>query len=95
MGLKTLLDICGIQNSLEVYHIGYILGPRINAGGRVGKSSHGANLLLNKDPKDVFKIACDLDQFNKERQLLEKNVFNQISFTLIVTWFYIYIRNGN
>ena len=78
LGLKTLLDICGIQNSLEVYHIGYILGPRINAGGRVGKSSHGANLLLNKDPKDVFKIASDLDQFNKERQLLEKNVFNQI-----------------
>ena len=78
LGLKTLLDICGIQNSLEVYHIGYILGPRINAGGRVGKSSHGANLLLNKDPKDAFKIASDLDQFNKERQLLEKNVFNQI-----------------
>ena len=45
LGLKTLLDICGVQNSLEVYHIGYILGPWINAGGRVGKSSHGANLL--------------------------------------------------
>ena len=78
LGIKTLLEICGIQNSLEVYHIGYVLGPRINAGGRVGKSSHGANLLLKKDPKDVFKIASDLDQFNKERQLLEKDVLNKI-----------------
>ena len=78
LGLKTLLDICGIQNSPEVYHIGYVLGPRINAGGRVGKSSHGANLLLNKDPKHVFKIASDLEQFNKERQLLEKDVLNKI-----------------
>ena len=54
------------------------MGPRINAGGRVGKSSHGANLLLNTDPKNVFKIASELDQLNKERQLLEKEVLDKI-----------------
>ncbi len=78
LGLKTLLDICGIQSHPNVYHIGYMLGPRINAGGRVGKSSHGAKLLLNTNPKDVFKIATELDQFNKERQDLEKKILETI-----------------
>ena len=55
-----------------------MLGPRINAGGRVGKCSHGANLLLNKDPKNSFKLASELDQYNKERQLLEKNLLQKI-----------------
>ena len=78
LGLKTLLDICGIEANPNIYHIGYMLGPRINAGGRVGKSSHGANLLLNTNPKEVFKIATDLEQFNKERQYLEKDVLDKI-----------------
>ena len=78
LGIKTLLDICKIEARPSVYHIGYILGPRINAGGRVGKSSHGTNLLLGKNPKNVFKLATELDQFNKERQNLEKNVLEKI-----------------
>ena len=78
LGIKTLLDICKIETSPSVYHLGYILGPRINAGGRVGKCSHGANLFLNKDPKNTFKIASELDQFNKERQMLEKNLLQKI-----------------
>ena len=78
LGLKTLLNICGIEAHPNIYHVGYMLGPRINAGGRVGKSSHGANLLLNNNPKEVFKIATELDQFNKERQYLEKDVLDKI-----------------
>ena len=78
LGIKTLLDICKIETSPSVYHLGYILGPRINAGGRVGKCSHGANLLLNKNPKNTFKIALELDQFNKERQMHEKNLLQKI-----------------
>ena len=78
LGIKTLLNICDVENHPSVYDVGYIIGPRINAGGRVGKSSHGANLLLNKDPKEVFKIASELDQFNKERQILEKDVLEKI-----------------
>ena len=62
----------------NIYHIGYQLGPRINAGGRVGKSSHGANLLISNNPKDVFKIATELDHFNKERQILEKDLMDKI-----------------
>ena len=78
LGLKTLLDICKIETNPSIYHLGYLLGPRINAGGRVGKCSHGANLLLNKDPKNTFKIASELDQYNKERQILEKNLLQKI-----------------
>ena len=78
LGLKTLLDICKIDSNPSIYHLGYLLGPRINAGGRVGKCSHGANLLLNKDPKYSFKLASELDQFNKERQMLEKDLLKKI-----------------
>ena len=65
LGLKTLLDICKVETSPTTYHLGYILGPRINAGGRVGKCSHGANLLLNSDPKNAFNLANELDAFKK------------------------------
>ncbi len=78
LGLKTLIDICKIESNLSVYHLGYILGPRINAGGRVGRSSHGANLLLNKNPAEVYKLASELDNYNRERQLLEKKVMENI-----------------
>ena len=37
LGIKALLDICGIETNLSTYHLGYMIGPRINAGGRVGK----------------------------------------------------------
>ena len=46
-------------------------------GAELEKCSHGANLLLNKNPKDAFQIATELDQFNKQRQMLEKNLFTE------------------
>ncbi len=78
LGLKTLIDICKIETSPSTYHLGYMIGPRINAGGRVGKCSHGANLLLNKDPKDSYKLASELNHFNKERQILEQDILKKI-----------------
>ena len=78
LGLKTLLDISKIESNPSIYHLGYLIGPKINAGGRVGKCSHGANLLLNKDPKYTFKIASELEQYNKERQMLEKDLLEKI-----------------
>ena len=78
LGLKTLLDICRIETNPSIYHLGYVLGPRINAGGRVGKCSHGANLLLNSNPREVFKLATELDQYNKERQMLESDLLQKI-----------------
>ena len=78
LGLKTLIDICKIENNPSIYHLGFMLGPRINAGGRVGKCSHGANLLLNTDPKIAFKLASELDQFNNERRMLEQDLLQKL-----------------
>ena len=78
LGLKTLIEVCNIESSITSYHLGYILGPRINAGGRVGKSTHGANLLLNKNPKNAFQLAADLNTYNEERKILESELLNKI-----------------
>ncbi len=83
-GIKTLKNICGIESNLNTYHLGYIIGPRINAGGRVGKCSHGANLLLSKNPKEVFKIASELEIYNNERKLIEKDMLNKIEKNISV-----------
>ena len=78
LGLKTLIEVCNIESSITAHELGYVLGPRINAGGRVGKSTHGANLLLNESPKSAFKLAVDLNSYNKERQILEAELLNKI-----------------
>ena len=78
VGLKTLIDMCKIENKASTYHLGYMIGPRINAGGRVGKCSHGAKLLLNDNPQESYKIASELEQFNKERKELEKDLLNLV-----------------
>ena len=78
IGLKTLIEICKIENNPTPYHLGFILGPRINAGGRVGKCSHGANLLLNTSAKESFKIASELENYNRERKMLESELLNKI-----------------
>ena len=71
LGLKTLYDLCNIESQPTVFDLGFRLGPRINAGGRVGKSSHGAELLISDDLKKVYQIALDLEKSNKERQSIE------------------------
>ena len=78
LGLKTLIEVCNIENNITSHDLGYVLGPRINAGGRVGKATHGANLLLNQSPKNAFKLAVDLNNYNKERQILETELLKRI-----------------
>ena len=78
LGLKTLIEVCNIESNITTHDLGYVLGPRINAGGRVGKSTHGANLLLNEIPKKTFQLAVDLNNYNKERQILEAELLNKI-----------------
>jgi single-stranded-DNA-specific exonuclease len=78
LGLKTLMELNNIETSITSYHLGYVLGPRINAGGRVGKSSHGANLLLNINSQESFKLASELNDYNKERQVLEADLLDKI-----------------
>ena len=95
LGLKTLIDICKIESTPTTYHLGYVLGPRINAGGRVGKCSHGVNLLLDINPKKVFKIACELDDYNKQRKLIETNLLDEILTNIKDTSDPVLILSGN
>lgn len=77
LGLKALADIAGVEESPSAYHLGFILGPRINAGGRVGKASFGSRLLSSRDPLETQHLARELDQLNKERQEIELAVLEQ------------------
>ena len=79
LGLKTLYDLCKIENQPTTYDLGYIIGPRINAGGRVGKSSHGAELLASNDPERTFQIATELDKYNTERKSIEIILSEQVN----------------
>tara|TARA_B100000029_G_C17599646_1_gene965336 strand:- start:697 stop:2445 length:1749 start_codon:yes stop_codon:yes gene_type:complete len=74
LGLKTLYDLCKIESKPSTFDLGFRLGPRINAGGRVGKSSHGMELLVSNDPVKAYQIAVDLDKSNKERQIIESEL---------------------
>ena len=66
--------MCNVKSEPSVFDLGFRLGPRINAGGRIGKSSHGAELLICDDPQKAYQIAIDLDKSNKERQSIEFNL---------------------
>ena len=78
LGLKTLIEVCNIEKNITAHELGYAIGPRINAGGRVGQSTHGANLLLNQNPKNAFKLAAELNTYNEERKILETELLNKI-----------------
>ena len=71
IGIKTLADLSNINSKISTYHIGYILGPKINAGGRIGKSEHGTNLLLTNDAEKAFSISKELEEFNEKRKNIE------------------------
>lgn len=70
-GLRALMEVAGVGERPGVYHLGFILGPRINAGGRVGKSDLGARLLSTDDASEAQALAKELDRLNRERQAIE------------------------
>ena len=71
VGLASLAEMSGVKAPLGTYHIGFVMGPRINAGGRVGKSDLGARLLACDDPVLARYIAGELDQHNTARREIE------------------------
>ena len=74
IGLAALSDQIKIDQELSTYHLGFLLGPRINAGGRIGKPDLGAQLLIAQDLEAAKAMAERLDQLNFERRELEKPV---------------------
>ena len=73
-GLTALADVARIDTAPNAYHLGYILGPRVNAGGRVGRADLGARCLSCTDPAEALSLAQRLDELNTERREIEAAV---------------------
>ena len=76
-GLAALADVARLKETPGAYHLGFMLGPRVNAGGRVGQADLGARLLSSDDPHEVGALAVRLDEFNAERRAIERDVLDQ------------------
>ena len=74
IGLTALADVAGMDGPPTAYHLGYLLGPRINAGGRIGQADLGARLLACRDPHEARAMAEKLDLLNRERREIEAGV---------------------
>jgi single-stranded-DNA-specific exonuclease len=77
VGLAALADVARLKEPPGAYHLGFMLGPRVNAGGRVGQADLGARLLSSEDPHEVGALAVRLDEFNAERRNIEREVLDQ------------------
>ncbi|MGH6977516.1 MAG: single-stranded-DNA-specific exonuclease RecJ, partial [Stellaceae bacterium] len=77
LGLTALMDVARLSGPPEPWHLGFLLGPRINAGGRIGRADLGARLLLEDDPSETARLAIELDRLNSERRLIEKATLEQ------------------
>lgn len=76
-GLKALLEVAKGSGPASVFHAGFILGPRINAGGRIGRSDLGARLLSTDDPEEAATLAAELDALNASRKEVEKEILDE------------------
>ncbi len=76
-GLKALFDVAGADGPPRPYHLGFLIGPRINAGGRIGDAALGARLLSLADPIEARRIAEELDRLNRERQEMERATLDE------------------
>ena len=78
-GIRHLLDIANVKSAPDSYHLGFIVGPRINAGGRIGDAALGALMLSTEDDEEAARIAGLLDGFNKARRELETGMLEEAS----------------
>jgi single-stranded-DNA-specific exonuclease len=74
VGLTALADVAGLDTTPAAYHLGFVLGPRVNAGGRIGAADLGARLLATDSPSEAQALAERLDQLNRERRDIEASV---------------------
>jgi single-stranded-DNA-specific exonuclease len=77
VGSTALMDVARLSGPPEPWHLGFLLGPRINAGGRIGRADLGVRLLLEEDPSEAARIAAELDRLNHERRAIEQATLEQ------------------
>jgi single-stranded-DNA-specific exonuclease len=71
LGLRALITASRLKGPPDCGHLGFLIGPRVNAGGRIGEATLGAKLLTTRDPAEAERIALLLDRLNTERQAIE------------------------
>lgn len=76
LGIKHLINISSIFEPISCYHLGFVLGPKINAGGRVGKSDTGLILLSTKCEKTANNLSIELNNYNEERKFIENQLLS-------------------
>ncbi|MFN8725358.1 MAG: single-stranded-DNA-specific exonuclease RecJ [Rhodospirillales bacterium] len=74
IGIAALADVAGLAETPQAFHLGFLLGPRVNAGGRVGEADLGVRLLTTRDPIEATDLAKRLDGYNRDRQRIEADV---------------------
>jgi single-stranded-DNA-specific exonuclease len=77
VGHTSLMDVARLAGPPEAWHLGFLLGPRINAGGRIGRADLGVRLLIEEDPIAAARMAGELDRLNRERQVIEMETVAQ------------------
>jgi len=77
IGLKSLMFETNTKSPITPYHCGFVLGPRINAGGRIGKANIGAELLSTDNRQLAIKYAQELDRVNLERRILQDKILDE------------------
>lgn len=76
LGLNKLADVAGVKNTSSAMSCGFALGPRINAGGRIGKADQGLRLLLSTQEGEARVLAEELDEVNRKRQTVESHILD-------------------
>lgn len=76
-GVAALKAVGGLSGEVEPYHLGFVLGPRVNAGGRVGRCDLGARLLATDDAGEAEAIARELDVLNQQRRAIEQATLDE------------------
>ncbi|MBU6299096.1 MAG: single-stranded-DNA-specific exonuclease RecJ [Alphaproteobacteria bacterium] len=76
-GIAALARLAGVMPPFTAYHLGFVFGPRINAGGRVGRCGLGADLLTATDVSEAAEFAAALDMHNRERQAIEQIILDE------------------
>ena len=78
-GIRALVETAGLTGRvIRAGHVGFILGPRLNAAGRIGDAAEGLRLLLTDDPVEAMTLARRLDALNAERQMIDQRILDQV-----------------
>lgn len=77
VGVQALADVAAAEPPFTTYHAGFVLGPRINAGGRIGRADMGAELLSTENSQTAYAHAAELDRVNQERRKMQDRILTE------------------